>query len=83
VLFIQASDLHADGDAAPTADQANALHDKADTRSVAGTIVGIGAAGLLIAGGIKLAIHSDASSSSQTAWGIGASSNGAFVWGRF
>lgn len=82
VLFVQSSDLHTEGDAAPTADEARALHEKADTRAVLGGIVGVVGAGLLITGGIKLAIHSDPSST-QTAWGVGVSSQGAFVWGRF
>ena len=83
VLFVSASDLDDEGDAAPTADQARAAHEKADTRRLAGTLVGIGGLGLLVAGGIKLAIHSDETAPSKTAWGIGASSRGAFVWARF
>lgn len=83
VVLLDASSLRSDANSASTQEEADRLHDRADTRSLAGTIIGVGALGILATGVIKLAIHSDASSPQQAAWGIGASSSSAFVWGRF
>jgi tetratricopeptide (TPR) repeat protein len=83
VLFIDAASLRDDANMASTQTEADKLHDRADTRALIGTIIGIGGVGILATGVVKLAIHSDATRSQQTSWGVGASPHGAFVWGRF
>lgn len=87
VLFFDASSLRTDASNASTQGEANALYDRADTRALAATIIGIGAAGVLVTGIVKLAIHDrdreHASSASTTGWNIGISPRGVFAFGRF
>jgi tetratricopeptide (TPR) repeat protein len=83
-LFLDASSLQDDANNAASQQEQNSLHDKADTRSLLGTVIGIGGLGLLATGIVKLAIHDDSSQEPTTAaWGIGVSSNGVRVFGRF
>jgi tetratricopeptide (TPR) repeat protein len=83
ILLLDAAGLRDDANTASTQDEANTLHDRADKRALIGTIIGIGGAGLIVTGVIKLVVHSDASTTQQAAWGLGASSSSAFVWGTF
>lgn len=80
-FLLSASDL--DGQANHTSNQldANALHDRAGTRSLLGAAIGIGGAALTITGAFKLAIYPHADQ--NTSVGLGVSTNGLFVFGRF
>lgn len=82
VLFLQSADLENDADAAPSAGQAQALRDKAATRSTAGTIVGIAGGAFLIAGVVKLVIH-PSSPQAPTTVTLGVAPSGVWVSGRF
>lgn len=83
-LFLNASNLRDDANATADQREQNALHDKADSRALFGTVIGIGGAGLLVSGIVKLAIHSDSTQQRDTtAWGFGVSSNSVSVFGRF
>jgi hypothetical protein len=83
VLFADASSLNDQANHTASQQEANSLHDKADTRSLLGTVIGIGGAGLAITGAIKLAISPGALHSAGTSWNVGVSSTGMFVFGRF
>lgn len=83
VLLADASSLNDQANHSASQQAASALHDKADTRSLLGTVIGIGGAGLAITGAIKLAITPDAPRSRGTSWNVGAWSNGVLVFGRF
>ena len=83
-LFIDASGLRADANASGNQVDYNRLKDKAHTRALFGAIVGIGGAGLVVTGIIKLAVHSETPSrGTVTEWGIVPSGSGATVFGRF
>ena len=81
-LFLDSSSLNDDANHATTQMETNALHDKANTRSLLGTVIGIGGAGLLVTGVVKLVIHRTASSTT-TAWNVGVAGNGLVVSGSF
>lgn len=81
-LFLDSSSLNDDANHAATQAEANTFHDKANTRSLLGTVIGIGGLGLLVTGVVKLAIHPTASSSSA-AWNVGVTGNGFVVTGSF
>jgi tetratricopeptide (TPR) repeat protein len=81
-LFVDASSLNDDANHASTQLESNALHDKANTRSLIGTVIGIGGVGVLVTGVVKLIVHSSASASS-TAWNVGVSGSGLVVCGTF
>lgn len=79
-------DAHSiNNDANATADQKSrdALHSKADTRSLTGTIVGVAGVAVLATGVIKLVVgrHHDTPTTAQ--WDVGATSDSVFVFGRF
>jgi tetratricopeptide (TPR) repeat protein len=81
-LFVDASGLDDDANHATTQSEANQLRDRANTRSLLGTAIGIGGAAIIVTGIVKLAIHPSAPAS-PTAWNVGASSNGIVVFGHF
>lgn len=83
VLFLDAASLRDDANNASTQEDADRLHNRADTRQLVATIIGIGSLGLVVTGAIKLAIHDAAAPTQHASWGLGASTNSAFVWGRF
>ncbi len=56
-LLVDAGQLNDDANHASSQSDANRLHDKADSRTLLGTLVGIGGVGLLATGVIKLMIH--------------------------
>lgn len=82
-LFISASGLNSDADHATTQTEAKQLRDRADTRSLIGTVVGIGGAALFVGGVVKLAIHPSSEPATSTALNVGFSSNGLVLSGRF
>lgn len=69
VLFLDASSLRDDANNASTQEDADRLHERADTRQLVATIIGIGGLGLMVTGAIKLAIHDDAQRRSGPAGG--------------
>lgn len=82
-LFFDASSLNDDANHASSQMETNALHDRANTRSLLGTVIGIGGAGLLVTGVIKLAIHPASRTSTTTALNVGVSPQGFYVLGSF
>jgi tetratricopeptide (TPR) repeat protein len=82
LLLLDARGLDDDADA--NLDQRNSKqqHDKASSRRLAGEIAGAGGAGLLVAGVIKLVIHSDRSSRA-TVWTVAPAGRGLVVLGSF
>lgn len=82
-LLLDASSLNDQANHTASQQEAQGLHDKADTRSLLGTVIGIGGVGLLATGAIKLAIHPSEPSRQTASWDIGVSSHGVFVFGSF
>lgn len=82
-LLLDASSINDEANHTSNQQQQTALHQKADTRSLLGTVIGIGGIGLLATGVIKLAVHPHASPSRASALDVGVSPNGVFVFGRF
>lgn len=83
VLLVDAASLRRDANKAPSQQEQNALHGKADTRSLAGGIVLAVGGGLLVTGIVKLAIHDQEERTTSTSWMIGLSPTGIFASGRF
>lgn len=83
VLLLDAASLRDDVDHTSSQDEVNKLHDRADTRQLVGTISFVAGAGIAATGIVKLAVHGETPRTQALSWGIGASSRGAFVWGRF
>lgn len=84
-LLIDAASLRSDANGVPSQEQQNALHDKADSRALGGTILAIGGGALVVAGIIKLAVRDRDNSPSTTVsdWNLGVSARGMFVFGHF
>lgn len=72
-------------DANNTVDQStrDALFEKADSRSLLGTVIGISGGALLAAGVITFVLDRPSDSRSTTAWTMGASPHGIFAVGQF
>lgn len=81
-LLISGSNLSHDANAAGSQREYDRLHDKANTRSVIGAVVGIGGAGLLLTGVIKLAVNPK-ETSSVARWNVAASDDRLIVFGAF
>ena len=81
-LLFDSSSLNDDANHATTQTDANGLHDKANTRALLGTVLGIGGVGLLVTGVLKLAIH-PSGSNLTAAWNVGVVGNGVVVSGTF
>jgi tetratricopeptide (TPR) repeat protein len=81
-LFLDASSLQDDSNHAMSQVEVNSLRDKANTRSLIGTVIGIGGVGLLVTGVVKLIIHPTAPKS-ETALNVGITGNGFVVFGSF
>jgi tetratricopeptide (TPR) repeat protein len=81
-LLINAASLNRDANANPNEQGKNRLHDQANTRNLLGSVFGVGGAGLLVVGIIKLAIHAD-TPSQPAGWDIVATTNGVMAVGRF
>jgi tetratricopeptide (TPR) repeat protein len=82
-LLLDASSLNDQANHTADQQEASSLHDSAGTRSLLGTVIMVGGAGLIVTGAIKLAIHPSAPDHSTTAWNLGLSPSGLFVFGRF
>ena len=82
-LFLDASNLNDDANHAASQRESKDLHDKASTRSLVGTVIGIGGVGLSVTGVIKLAIHPQRSDRPVTGLRLGVSPGGFTVSGRF
>jgi tetratricopeptide (TPR) repeat protein len=82
-FLIDASSLDDDANHTSNQQQQNTLRNEISTRSIVGAIVGIGGAGLLVTGIIKLAIHPSAPESNAVAWNVGVAPGEVFVFGRF
>lgn len=82
-LLVDAASLRSDANNAPSQQEQNALHDKADTRALAGGIFVAVGGGLLVTGIVKLAIHDHEASATQTTWRVGVSPTGVFAVGQF
>jgi len=80
-LFVDASSLNDDANHATSQLEVNSLRDTANTRTLLGTVIGIGGAGLLITGVVKLIVHD--SPPPATAVSLGVSGTSVFVFGRF
>jgi len=82
-LLLDASSLNDQANRTASQQEAKSLHDKADSRSLLGTVIGVGGLGLLATGAIKLAIHPTDPNATTASWNLGVSSRGVFVFGRF
>lgn len=81
-LLIDGASLSDDANAAASQQEYDKLHDKAKTRSIIGAVVGIGGAGLLLAGVIKLAVYPK-ETSRVARWNIAVSDRGLMAFGEF
>jgi hypothetical protein len=83
-LLLDAASLNNDANHSADQQEANALHDKADTRTLLGGVIGAVGLGLLVTGAIKLAIHPSASvHGAATSWNLGVTRNGIAIIGRW
>jgi tetratricopeptide (TPR) repeat protein len=83
VLLMSANGIDSDANNEPAQQARMDLREKADSRRTIATIVGIGGAGLLVGGIVKLAIHPAAQERPMTSWNIGVTGNGVQVFGTF
>jgi len=81
-LLIDGASLSHDANAAASQQEYDKLHDKANTRSINGAVVGIGGAVLLLTGVIKLAVHPK-ETSRVARWNIAVSDHGLMALGEF
>jgi hypothetical protein len=81
-LLINAANLDREANSTLDQRQHDQLRDKASSRGLLGTVFGLGGVGLLVCGIVKLAVHTDASSS-VASWGIVPSGNGLTLVGAF
>lgn len=81
-FLASASSLRTDANAAKVQEVNNRLRDQASTRELLGVVIGVGGAGLLVTGIIKLAIHSEGPAR-VAGWNVAASGDGLIVFGRF
>jgi len=81
-FLLSATNLNNDANASPSDGERVRLHDKASSRDLLGGVIGIGGAGLLVAGIVKLAIYPE-SPSRIARWNIAASGNSVMVFGQF
>lgn len=82
-LLLSASGLRDDANHASSQRERDDLQDRAGTRSLLGTTIGIGGAGLLAAGIVKLVVYDHEVRADATAWHLGISFGGMNVSGRF
>jgi tetratricopeptide (TPR) repeat protein len=81
LLFVDAQGLYDDANANPDSKARTSLRSRGDTRQLLGTAIGIGGAGLVIAGVIKLALHPH--STTTTSLGLAPTETGLMVFGAF
>jgi hypothetical protein len=81
-FLLNGANLSDQADGNPSQQERNALYSKSSTRNVLGIVFGVGGAGLLVTGVVKLAIHSD-----QPSRGVGLTiaptANGLMAFGRY
>lgn len=82
-LFVSASDLDKKAELEMQESRAEALRDRASSRRLFGTFVGIGGGALLVGGVVKLVLRPKSERPSATSWNLGVSSAGIVVVGRF
>ena len=83
-LLLDAASLNNDANHSTDQQEASALHDKADTRTLLGGVIGAVGVGLLVTGAIKLAIHPSASGhGAATAWNLAVTRNGIAIMGQW
>lgn len=83
-LLLDAADLDDQANVEDRQELRNQLRDKASSRRLAGTIIGLGGLGLLATGVVKLVIHtSPTGERTASSWGLGITTNGVQVFGRF
>jgi tetratricopeptide (TPR) repeat protein len=82
-LLLSANGIDDDANAEASQQTRMDLRERASDRRMLGTIVGVGGAGLLIAGVVKLVIHPGAQERPTTSWKLGVTSNGVQVFGSF
>ncbi|MEJ7598498.1 MAG: hypothetical protein WKG01_11360 [Kofleriaceae bacterium] len=85
LLFLSAAGLQDEANSEASQQRQDELRDKASTRRLLGTVIGIGSVSLLATGIIKLAIPSDRSRTrtNVASWELGISSSGPVAFGRF
>ena len=81
-LLIDAASLDGEADVTTNQQIRDRLKDKAHTRNLLGAVIGLGGAGLLATGIVKLAVHPK-ERSRTTSWNIAVSGTGVMVLGRF
>ncbi len=81
-FLVSGSSIRADANESPSQETYRRLSDKASSRSQIGAAVGVVGTSLLVAGIIKLVVHSE-NSSPVTGWSIGASRDRVVVLGKF
>jgi tetratricopeptide (TPR) repeat protein len=82
-LLIDGASVNREANANLNQQASDKLHDKANTRNLLGTVIGIGGAGLLVTGIIKLALHHEVPSRGAR-WGLAVSSHWELVgYGTF
>ena len=82
-LFVSAGALDDDANAEPTQTRQDELHDRASSRRLAGTIIGVVGAGALVTGIIKLAITPGRAEATERSVSLGFTPDGVVVTGRF
>jgi len=80
-LLLSANNLQTDASANKSQQEQHRLTDKASTRTLEGSVVGVGGAVALVAGVIKLAVHSE--HTSLVTLNVGTSGTGLMVHGEF
>jgi hypothetical protein len=84
ILFVNAKGIEDDANDQPFQTDRDALRDRASSRRTIATIVGIGGAGALVAGLVKLALRpSDRDETAATSLNVGVTADTVFVMGRF
>ena len=81
-FLLNAASLNDDANASSSEEEHARLKDRGHTRTLIGSAVGIGGAGLLVAGIIKLAVH-PTGSRTVASWNISASGADVMVLGQF
>jgi tetratricopeptide (TPR) repeat protein len=81
-LLINAASLGGEADTTTNQQLRDRLKDKEHTRNLLGTVIGIGGAGLLATGVVKLAMYPK-EPSRITSWNVAVSATGVMVFGKF
>jgi hypothetical protein len=83
-LFVTANGIEDDANSEMVQTEREVLRDRASSRRVIGTIVGVGGVGLLVGGLVRLALRpADREVTVTTAFDVGITGDSVFVMGRF